>query len=203
LQTDLKKKIPQLEIERPFRSILRIADLCWEERKLVLEIQCSPISSYEAEARKRDYSQEGYDLVWLLDDRLFNKKRLKVAEERIRKGSAYFISLHRSAIYDQFEFIVDETRLAKGAPLPVDLSHPIEAAKQQLPLRQLKERKTNRYFPGDLYDRAIKNSAFLKRLVEYEETLLKPLRKDRLHWIKKGLHIGLEQLLRTITRENH
>lgn len=203
LQADLKKKNPELEVERPFPSILRIADLCWEERKLVMEIQCSPISVSEAEARKRDYSQEGYDLVWLLDDRLFNKKKLKIAEERIRKAAAYFISLQRLEVYDQFEFFFDEIRLAKGPPLPVDLSLPRKTPKRDIPLRQLKERKSGYYFLGDLYDRVTRNSTFLKRLMEYEESLSKPLRKDRFYWIKKCFLLGLEYLLRKATQEHY
>ncbi len=201
IQTNLMKRIPQLKMERPFPSVLRIADLCWEERKLVLEIQCSPISIYEVGARKKDYSQEGYELVWLLDDRLFNKKRLRIAEEQIRRGSGYFVSLKRSIVYDQFEFISDAVRLAKGPPLPINLFEPREILNRQIPLRQLQERKSSRYFLGDLYDRANRNSTFLKRLVEHEESLLKPLRKDPFYWIKKILLLILEYLLRAATRD--
>src|SRR5262249_26072126 len=44
LQTSLQERIQGLEMERPFPSILRIADLCWEAQKIVFEIQCSPIT---------------------------------------------------------------------------------------------------------------------------------------------------------------
>jgi len=101
LQTSLQERIPGLEMERLFPSILRIADLCWEAEKIVFEIQCSPITIYEAERRRRDYWSEGFDLVWLLDDRLFNRKTLRVAEEPLRKRAGYFISLRRAVVYDQ------------------------------------------------------------------------------------------------------
>ena len=38
LQTEIQQIIPSIDIERPFKKILRIADLCWEEKKIVFEI---------------------------------------------------------------------------------------------------------------------------------------------------------------------
>lgn len=201
LQTDLKKKIPQLEMERPFPSILRIADLCWEEKKLVLEIQCSPITPSEVERRKRDYAREGYDLVWLLDERLFNKKRLRIAEENLRRQSAYYFSLSRACVYDQFEVIAENLRLMRGPPLSIDLTRPHPTQGRNLPLRQLQERQSPWYFPGDLYDRSIRNRYYLQRLAEKEKELLAPFKRDPLFWLKKGFYIALEYLLRATAED--
>ncbi len=192
-QTRLKEAIPELEMERPFPSILRIADLCWERKKIVFEIQCSLILPPEAEERRRDYAKERYALVWLLDDRLYNKKKLRLSEEILRREAGYFISLQKGLVYDQFDPTRDGARLMKGPPLPVDLSKPLPIPKKPLGLAQL-EKRTAR-FRGDLLDRSLQNSATLQRLLDCEQSL-KPKPKPRWHWLKKGVQIGLEYLLR-------
>src|SRR5438128_1692203 len=64
-QLQLQKKFPQgiLQIERPFLTINRVADICWEKEKIVFEIQCSLIKPLEAEERIRDYRALGYEVV--------------------------------------------------------------------------------------------------------------------------------------------
>jgi hypothetical protein len=71
LQQRLCQRYPFLQKERPFPDLCRIADLVWEERKLIFEIQCSPILRQEAEKRVRDYAMKGYTVIWLVIDRSF------------------------------------------------------------------------------------------------------------------------------------
>ncbi len=194
LQTRLKEAIPELEMERPFPSLLRIADLAWEKQKIVFEIQCSLIGPAEAEKRRKDYAQEGYLLVWLLDDRLFNKRKLRIAEEVLRKEACYFISLGKALVYDQYELISAGERLMKGPPLPTDLSKPLNIPPSLPPLYLLKERSI--LFRGDLLDRLIQNSVYLQRLIEYERSFLERPSKPYWHYLKKGLQMGFEYLLR-------
>lgn len=194
LQTRLKESIPELEIERPFPAILRIADLAWERQKIVFEIQCSLILPVETEKRRKDYAQEGYHLVWLLDDRLFNKKKLRIAEDLLRKKAGYFISFGKALVYDQFEVIDEGTRLSKGPPLITDLSEPLRLPSILPPLQQLKERSA--LFRGDLLDRSLQSGAYLQRLAEHERFLLKRPSKPYWNWMKRGLQMGLEYLLR-------
>lgn len=193
LQTRLKELIPELEMERPFPSILRIADLCWERKKIVFEIQCSLIAPAEAELRRKDYAKEGYNLLWLLDDRLFNKKTLRAAEEILRKEAGYFISLRKALVYDQFDPISEGKRLLKGPPLAVNLAKPLSIPSLP-PLKQLKERKI--CFQGDLLDRLLQNSAYLQRHLDYERALQKPASNTLWHLLKKWMMMGLEFLLR-------
>ena len=174
LQTHLQEKNPALIIERPFEKILRIADLCWEEKKIIFEIQCSPISQEEAKMRTDDYSSEGYTIVWLLDCRLYNRRSLRFAESQLRQQACYYFTLKNREIFDQFEVIVDASRIAKGPPLPIDLLQPARLPPQipsALP-RQLKNRETSLFFSGDLLDRSIRYPIYLQRLIEHEETIL-------------------------------
>jgi competence CoiA-like predicted nuclease len=45
----------------------RRADCLDEQRKLVIEVQCSPLSVEEFNARNRDYARLGYKVVWVWD----------------------------------------------------------------------------------------------------------------------------------------
>jgi competence protein CoiA len=45
----------------------RRADAVVETRKLVLEVQCSPMSADEWDARERDYRAMGYKVAWVWD----------------------------------------------------------------------------------------------------------------------------------------
>lgn len=201
LQARLKEAIADLEMERPFPSILRIADLVWERHKTVFEIQCSLLSPAETEKRRRDYAREGYHLVWLLDDRLFNKKKLRIAEDLLRREAGYFISLKKSLVYDQHELIAEGTRLYKGPPLPTDLSKPLRLPAALPPLPQLQARSA--LFLGDLLDRTLRSSAYLQRLLKSERAFFAGRKKTVWNYLKMGLLIGLEYLLRkTAEKEN-
>lgn len=167
-QSRLQKQNPKLKLEKPFISILRIADLCWEEKRLVFEIQCSPITAQEVRKRKEDYLLEGYRLIWLLDDRLFGKRSISDAEEELLKQGTYYLSPKRFAPYDRFEVIHRKKRIVKGAPLPIDLTDPYQ--KTFTPsLEQLRLRSSPLYFSGDLYDRIIKEPKALQELRNREK----------------------------------
>ena len=200
LQTHLHHLNPALVIERPFEKILRIADLCWDEKKLVFEIQCSPIGIKEVEERIKDYAREGYELVWLLDNRLYNRRILRSAETLLRQHACYYFSLSKTTIFDQFEVLSDTSRLAKGPPLPVDLFQPVFFPSSLPPIltRQLKNRQAGRFFAGDLFDRSLRHTVYLERLIEHEAMILsrQPIERKMSFKVKKYFYIGLEYLLR-------
>jgi competence protein CoiA len=116
----------EIQMERPLPTINRVADLLWERKKLVFEIQCSSIYEGEAASRIKEYRNAGYEIAWILDDRIFNKRRLRPAEKFLRSHLAYFASLQRSSpsyIYDQFEIFHDEQRIKKGREMRINLQH--------------------------------------------------------------------------------
>ncbi len=96
--------------ELKFTSINRIADVAWVEKKIVFEVQCSPILAEEVAARNRDYESCGWDVVWVLYDKTFNQKTLKPAEKELLKRTHYFSDAND--IYDQCHAIKGYRRLS-------------------------------------------------------------------------------------------
>lgn len=164
LQLQLQRHLPDGEtaIERPFLEINRVADLAWEKKKIIFEIQCSSLLLPEAEARTREYKTAGYQVVWLLDDRIFNKRQLRPAEAFLRTHSAYFFSFRRhgsSLYYDQFEILINQRRLKKGGRLFINPRRVLPLSTPpsfDLP-RQIFNRlsKCSYFFHGDLLYRAV------------------------------------------------
>lgn len=116
LQTQhyMQKIVPECELEKRFSSINRIADVVWEKEKLVFEIQCSPITAREIEERNCDYQKLGYQVVWILHDRLYNKNRLTAAEYFLQESPHYFTDINAEGngrIYDQWDLIEKGRRL--------------------------------------------------------------------------------------------
>ncbi|MBI2810818.1 MAG: hypothetical protein HYX67_08330 [Candidatus Melainabacteria bacterium] len=128
------------QMECPFPSISRIADVAWHNRKLVFEIQCSPISLEEAKTRTSDYRSAGYEVVWILHDKRFNAKNLSAAEHFLRTTACYFSNVDAKGngiVYDQFDVIKDNRRLFKGPPLELDpskITRMPQAASPDIPL---------------------------------------------------------------------
>lgn len=125
----------QGQLECHFTSINRIADVAWHERKIIFEIQCSPISLEEVRARNRDYSNLGYQVIWILHTKQFNKSRLSAAENYLRYTPCYYTDIDRTGngmVYDQFEIIKEGRRLFKGPPLCIPLIY-IERLPETVP----------------------------------------------------------------------
>jgi competence protein CoiA len=107
------------QIECPFPTIGRIADVVWHPKKLIFEIQCSPIPLEEVQCRILDYNLAGYEVVWILHDKQFNKKNLSAAEHFLRNIPCYFTNIDKTGfgiVYDQFEVIKNYKRMFKGPP---------------------------------------------------------------------------------------
>jgi competence protein CoiA len=115
IQLVLQKKLPGCEIEKVFSSINRIADVVYVQEKIVFEIQCSSISAREIEERNRDYASLGYQVIWILHDRLFNKTRLTAAEFFLTESPHYFTNINvegEGCFYDQWD-VLDRGRRLK------------------------------------------------------------------------------------------
>jgi competence protein CoiA len=163
IQCYLSQLLPLGEafVEHRFPQIGRIADVAWVSRGLIFEIQCSPISSEEIAARNRDYGSLGYQVIWILHDSQFNRRRLSAAEMELEGGIHYFSNMDaegRGIIYDQFDVKQEGRRVKKLTPLPVDLSQPKSISKPVLratwPL----------HFAGDLIDMS-DSSAYYQQMM--------------------------------------
>ena len=85
----------EAQIECPFPTIERIADVAWHAQKIIFEVQCSPIPLQEAQQRTLDYQGQGYQVVWILHDKQFNKERLSASENYLRKLPCYFTNINK------------------------------------------------------------------------------------------------------------
>ena len=204
VQTEIQKIIPSIEIEKPFKKILRIADLCWEEKKIIFEIQCSPIEPLQVNQRASDYAKEGYELIWLLDDRLYNRKKaLRPSETQMRQQGCYYFSFQSNVVYDQFDVIASKTRLLKGPPLPIKIDQPLQTPTSRKQLTEQLNHRTARYFfSGDLLDRVIRYPVYLERIQELEKSILSEHQPQNaiFYSMRKNFFIGLEYLLRVYCR---
>ena len=128
-QCYLQKTLPPGEclLEVRFPSIGRIADAVWTAKKLIFEVQCSPISSEEVHTRISDYATLGYQVIWILHDKLYNQTRLSAAELYLRNSPYYFTNMDKEGhgfIYDQFDLWIKGWRRYKMAPLTIDIANP-------------------------------------------------------------------------------
>lgn len=163
-QLALVKLLPAKEavIEKTFPTLLRVADVVWEARKIIFEIQCSPISEQEAQQRVIDYAKNGYQIVWILDDRVFNRRIVRPGERWVRYRTCYYATLRGRPFpffYDQFEFFSEERRIKKGYALHIRLDKPqtlseLSWDKEAIP-NQVIRKTAPLYFEGDLVHKAV------------------------------------------------
>ena len=158
LQQFVKNILPEEEaqIECPFPTINRIADVAWHSKKLIFEIQCSPISKEEIKQRNENYTSIGYQVIWIFHDERYNQSRLSAAELLLSNHPHYFSDMNGEGIgkiYDQFSIISNGKREKRLPALPIDLSSPMYHKHFKIP-RLLKPRFNTwtLAFAGDAID---------------------------------------------------
>ncbi len=159
-QLYLLNQLPENEciLERRFPEINRIADVAWEPKRIIFEIQCSPISVEEILQRNRDYQSVGFEVVWILHDKRFNQKLLSGAEHFLQGLPHYFTNMNdigEGNVYDQFSWIEKGARLHCLGPLLIDITSPKRASFQNISTLEFIRRRLNKstlYFSHDLID---------------------------------------------------
>lgn len=195
--------LPQGEcvLEKRFPDINRIADVVWEPKKLIFEIQCSPISSNEVYERNQDYKKIGYEVVWILHDKRFNQKRLSGAEHFLYSSPHYFTNMTeegKGEIYDQFSLIDRGLRLNRLKPLPIDIRQPKLVAYRTgndhdvgLQLVRNRLQKSRLYFSNDLIDRYFnqenKKDAYIAEAEKSEKEIVRAKSKTVFEMIKMAV----------------
>ena len=193
-------------IEVPFPSIGRIADVACEELRIVFEIQYSPISLEEVEGRNRDYKSVGYGVVWILHDGRFNQKKLGAAEGHLRGTTCYYTDMDREGkgeIYDQFEVIKGGYRHFKGPRIVVNPAKIYRNAglKRGMDLKLVKERveRWEYFVEGDLVSRLGGGEEGLSSSMgRIEKRILEQGLEKCLPWrvlLRKGYEAVLNKLL--------
>ena len=144
VQQAIRKKIQSTDVHLEYRLKGHVADIFWESKKIVFEVQCSPISLKEAIRRTTDYEKLNMTIIWVLHDKTYNKINMSPSEEfLVKKKNVFYsnISQHgEGIIFDQEEAFLDARRLIKSPPLEISLS---------LPYRKKFSKKI--YFKGDRY----------------------------------------------------
>ena len=142
IQCYLKKQIANLELEKQIGA--RRADGVWEDRKIVFEIQISFISLNEVKSRIDDYAKHGYQVVWILHDRLFNSRSVSPAEKFLRSFCPTYYC-NGGFIYDQLEVVHGERRVYTTEAWAVEVTKPF------VPFLEVPLRKWQLHFVGDLH----------------------------------------------------
>lgn len=131
LQYHLKDVLPEgdVDLECRFETISRVADVAWHSRKIIFEIQCSPISPEEILERNHSYAKAGYQVIWILHDARYNRYRLSAAEHALADQPHYYSNMNSEGegiIYDQLAIIKHGRRHIRFDPMPVDPALPVK-----------------------------------------------------------------------------
>lgn len=175
IQKAIKTALPEVILEKSFPEIHRVADVVYPPKKIIYEIQYSPISLKEVQQRNRDYTTLGYRVVWMLHDHHFNNKNLCSAELYLRKNLSYYTSITaygHGFFYDQLEFFHGNKRIYKGTPHILKNLLPKKLFKlpYNFPKSLKKKAKKNAfYLSGDLIDTLIQTKN-LKHIKELEKS---------------------------------
>lgn len=103
-----------------FEEIRRVADLAWHAKKIVIEIQCSPISALEVEERTHDYESLGWAVIWIFHQKTFNHQKITEAERFVIGRTHYYTNIdeQQGSIYDQYqEFPIDISMISRREAL--------------------------------------------------------------------------------------
>lgn len=97
------------EQEVRFDKIGRIADVASFPQKCVFEVQCSPISEVEVAQRIADYNSIGWQVIWILHDRLYKQSRHRSCQKYLASHCHYYAHTDNACVT-----IYDELRIRWG-----------------------------------------------------------------------------------------
>ena len=109
----LQSAIADTELEVRFCEIGRVADaVCWS-KKLVFEVQVSPIRQEEVASRIQDYKRAGFDTIFILHTKNFMKRLATPAEDFLLGCTHYFTDVGEEggSFFDSLSWIVRKRRL--------------------------------------------------------------------------------------------
>ncbi len=103
----------ELFLEQKFPSINRTADVVLMEEKRVIEIQTSLIGIPQMLRRTEDYKSIGFEVLWLLHDRVFLSKPTPLVTRFFSSQKAYFFSFHDEKLFSFFNLDLEPCPLSK------------------------------------------------------------------------------------------
>lgn len=188
LQIYIKNLIPETFLEFRFPEINRIADVVWHAEKIVFEIQCSPMSPSEMQARYSDYKKVGYQMVLILHDSRYNQWRLSSMELMLGDLLHYYTNKNETGegiIYDQWSHHEKGLRKKYLPPIPVDLSKPY-----------IKEKLG---FSGDIQSLP-SGHPYLEKIKAHEDSALFNKRKKIFTDLLNSLKIGIKDTYKNLLK---
>jgi competence protein CoiA len=207
VQCHIQRLLPEEDclLEHRFPKINRIADVVWLSQKLVFEVQVSPITAEEMMHRNRDYALMGYQVIWILHDKRFNRFQVSAAEEFIKNSPHYYTNIDtngRGVIYDQLQWMVRGTRKKRERPLIINLSQPQRPIRPIYKIPDMLDLRLKSWpicFCGDLicqaqdpdYRPTLKNYIALEEKGKTKITLKSLFNQ----WIVRSYHIFFQILL--------
>lgn len=160
VQCAIRDRLPEGEclLEKRFPEIGRIADVVWEARKIIFEVQCSDITAVEVQERNRDYARAGYEVVWILHDHRYNRWRMTAAEFFLLGSTHYYTNIGvdgSGVIYDQYALIQGGVKQQRSISFPIDVFNPLDINKLKKCAHRYLEQRLQKWhlaFGGDLLD---------------------------------------------------
>ena len=197
LQKLLNAAYPGSEQEFRFPTIGRIADVAHVDKKIIFEVQCSPMTSEEMQQRVQDYGQVGFQVIWILSDSTFLKKKVSAFEMALQDFPHYYAKGQN--VYDACGVIHQGMRsgrpVMKNIKIATLAKRSPEESKKKLP-QALRRRhaKWEYHFAEDLLEQ---DEMLFAALVAKEEALApKKMRFSLLGSIKNLYHALLTQSCR-------
>jgi len=208
VQCQLQKLISDVELEKPFPEIKRIADVVWESKKIIFEVQCSSIRAEEVADRNRDYGSLGYQVVWILHDHRFNQFRISAAEEYLQDHPHYYTNMDmegKGVIYDQFHWIQNGIQRVRFEQLKVSLLNVNTLTSLQSHSDWIKRRVSSWpfFFEGDLVSRVMlgENCEYLDRMLEVERGMKRSFWRSYLsRWVVRPYRLFFQLFLEMCCR---
>jgi competence protein CoiA len=204
IQYRLQSMLPAKDcfLEYSFPVIQRVADVVWISKKIIFEVQCSPIHPDEIKSRNQDYASQGFQVVWILHDQRYNQWKISAAEDYLQNSPYYFTDINgegKGIIYDQLHIVDKGIRKKKLLSCNIDVSGPrTMASNSRLQTTNLPAMIAKRiqswplYFLGDLVYKGIHDydEAFEKCCKE-ENEILKLAKGSFLNRLKLFFHYGV------------
>jgi competence protein CoiA len=192
----------QAELESPFPEIGRIADVAWHKRKIVFEVQCSPISVQEVKERCADYEKVGWYVVWILLSSTFYRQKLKNVAYFLQGRTHYYANALHGEIFDLIHphYVRDMSGYDRRFVVDIGTIQAIglENAKRPLP-RLISKRLASWSYcsKGDLVWQAIEGSLEPSLVKILNARKVKRRFYDVLLFIRSAWYLILETALRS------
>lgn len=208
IQQAIQKKFPLdiVSLEHKFLKIGRIADVAWLNRHLIFEIQCSSTTPEEIERRNNDYARLGFQVIWILHDRLFNRYHVSAVEEFLKYSPHYFTNINaqgKGVIYDQLSLVRKNRRFKRSSLFPVNIYTPQmnpktepltdQSSSRLLSLMLERRLKWPLFFAGDVLDQASSSQLQNFSLLSKQPSFTSFIKNELLSLFRTLFYIFLEK----------